>query len=139
RRPRGSHVDLGTLKRGQLINRAACGTVVVLDIGLGAHAGIADGAPMFVDELWVAPRIPKIEADAHKGVRKKLAIVGGARGMAGASVLAARAALRSGVGMVKLVVDPASLPIVQESEPYALAAPWPEEAGVDAAIGSWAD
>jgi hydroxyethylthiazole kinase-like uncharacterized protein yjeF len=137
------HADLtltfATLKRGHLINRAACGSVVVLDIGLGAHAGIADGAPMFVDELWVAPRIPTIEADAHKGVRKKLAIVGGARGMAGASVLAARAALRSGVGMVKLVVDPASLPIVQESEPYALASQWPDDAGVEAAIGSWAD
>ena len=63
----------------------------------------------------LASQVPAIPASAHKGTRKKLAIVGGATGMAGATMLAARAALRSGVGMVKLVVAPDSLPIVQES------------------------
>lgn len=42
--------------------------------------------------------------------------------------------------MVKLVVAPDSLPIVQESEPYALATPWPASAlAIDEEIVKWAD
>ena len=130
----------GAAKRGQLVAREACGAIVVLDIGLGAYAARDDGAPSIVDAAWVARRVPAIPADAHKGTRKKLVIVGGAPGMAGASILAARAAERSGAGMVRLVVAPESLPVVQAAEPFALAATWPtDDAAVDRDIVSWAD
>lgn len=133
-------LTFGTIKRGHLIARQACGAIAVLDIGLGAYVERDDGAPPIVGAGWVARHIPAIRADAHKGTRKKLVIVGGARGMAGASILAARAALRSGVGMVRLVVDAESLPVVQAAEPFALAGRWPEDdADVDREIVSWAD
>jgi NAD(P)H-hydrate epimerase len=123
-------LTFGTAKRGQLLNREACGTIVVLDIGLAAGncaaALLADA--LLIDEPWVAAQLPPIAWDAHKGTRKKLAIVGGARGMAGASILAARSALRSGVGMVKLLVANESVPPVQEAEPQALCAEWPGDA-----------
>ena len=108
-----AHADVtltfGTAKRGHLVNREACGTIVVLDIGLaaakGAHAPVLTGAqaPALIDEQWVAAQLPPIAWDAHKGTRKKLAIVGGARGMAGASILAAhgRQALPVRGGMQK--------------------------------------
>jgi len=132
-------LSFGTVKRGHLVNRDVCGTIVVLDIGLGSHASLDDGAPLLVDEAWIGARLPEISASAHKGVRKKLAIVGGAPGMAGATVLAARAAMRSGIGMVKLLVSPDSLAAVQESEPYALGAAWPsDDATFDREI-AWAD
>jgi NAD(P)H-hydrate epimerase len=93
-----------------------------------------------IDEAWVAAQLPPIAWDAHKGTRKKLAIVGGARGMAGASVLAARSALRSGVGMVKLVVANESVQPVQESEPQALCAAWPaDDEALRRDVLSWAD
>lgn len=133
-------LTFGTLKRGLLVNREACGTIVVLDIGLGTHTDAARGSPMLVDEPWVAAHVPRIPWDAHKGTRKKLAIVGGARGMAGASLLVARAAIRSGVGMVKLVVADESVPVVQEAESLALCAPWPrDDAAAERDITSWAD
>jgi hydroxyethylthiazole kinase-like uncharacterized protein yjeF len=133
-------LTFGAIKRGQLIARQACGTIVVLDIGLGAAAARDDGAPPIVDETWVARHVPPILADAHKGTRKKLAIVGGAPGMAGATILAARAAMRSGVGMVRLVVAPESLPVVQAAEPFALAGSWPvDDASLKREIVSWAD
>ena len=133
-------LSFGTMKRGHLVNRDVCGVIAVLDIGLGSHASLDDGAPLLVDEAWVGARLPSIPASAHKGVRKKVAIVGGAPGMAGATVLAARAAMRSGVGMVKLVVALESLGAVQESEPYALATPWPLDGdGVEQDICGWAD
>ena len=130
----------GAVKRGHLITRQACGAIVVLDIGLGAYALRDDGARPIVDEAWVASHVSPIEADAHKGTRKKLAIVGGASGMAGASILAARAAMRSGIGMVRLVVAPESLSVVQAAEPFALAGAWPADAqALEREILSWAD
>lgn len=48
--------------------------------------------------------IPKRSADAHKGSCGEVFIVAGSPGMSGAGVLAARAALRSGAGLVKLAV-----------------------------------
>lgn len=133
-------LTFGAIKRGHLIARQACGGIVVLDIGLPAGAARDDGAPPIVDEAWVAQHVPPILADAHKGTRKKLVIVGGAPGMAGASVLAARAAMRSGVGMVRLVVAPESLPVVQAAEPFALAGSWPaDDASLEREVLSWAD
>lgn len=38
-------VSFGTIKRGHLLARAACGDIVVVDIGLGEHADLDDGAP----------------------------------------------------------------------------------------------
>jgi NAD(P)H-hydrate epimerase len=152
-------LTFGSIKRGHLVNREACGSIVVLDIGLtgtaawpiGRDAGTAvmqsrpPGSPAhrlpeLVDEAWVAAQLPPIAWDAHKGTRKKLAIIGGARGMAGASVLAARSALRSGVGMVKLVVASESVQPVQEAEPQALCAAWPaDDDALHRDVLSWAD
>lgn len=133
-------ITFGTVKRGHLIARQQCGEIVVVDVGLGEYASRDDAAPSLVDERWIARAIPPIPADAHKGTRRKLAIVGGAPGMAGATVLAARAAMRTGIGMVKLVVAPESLPVVQTAEPLALAGTWPNDgAALEREIASWAD
>lgn len=143
-------LTFGTVKRGLLIARAAAGRIVVLDIGLGRAAGRGTSSvtpaatashPVLVDGRWLRSVIPAIAADAHKGTRKKLVVVGGQLGMAGAPVLAARAAMRSGVGMVRLVVAPDSLPVVQGSEPHALARAWPGdgESAWDDVVGGWAD
>jgi NAD(P)H-hydrate repair Nnr-like enzyme with NAD(P)H-hydrate dehydratase domain len=60
--------------------------------------------------------------------------------MAGAAMLAARGALRSGAGMVKCVVAPGSVGAIQEGEPAALAAAWPDDdASLEHTIGAWAD
>ena len=132
-------ITFGTIKRGHLVAREACGTVVVVDIGLGAHARAAGERASLASAAWFADALPRIAADAHKGTRKKIAIVGGAQGMAGAVVLAARAALRSGAGMVRCVVAPESLPAIQEAEPAALAAPWPTDDATLEALAGWAD
>jgi hydroxyethylthiazole kinase-like uncharacterized protein yjeF len=130
----------GTLKRGHLVARAACGRIVVLDIGLGGHAALDDGAPIVVTGRWVAAKVPDIPADAHKGTRKKLVIVGGGPGMSGAAILTARAAWRSGIGMVKLVVAQETLASVREAEPQSLTAPWPQSADdVERDVTKWAD
>jgi ADP-dependent NAD(P)H-hydrate dehydratase / NAD(P)H-hydrate epimerase len=137
------HADLtltfAALKRGLLAARSHTGSIVVLDIGLGDGA---EGLPELVREHWVQEMVPPIAADAHKGVRGRMAIVGGGGGMTGAAVLAARAAMRSGIGLVRLVVPRDALPIVQEAEPYALAHAWPVDdegrAATQTTLSSWA-
>lgn len=118
-------VTFGTMKRGLLVARDRAGHIAVVDIGLGMHGALDDGAPSLIDRAWVAARIPAIAAEAHKGTRRRVAIVGGASGMAGATILAARAALRSGVGMARVIVHPASITAVQTAAPAALARTWP--------------
>ena len=132
-------ITFGTIKRGHLVARGACGAITVVDIGLGAHVREASERMHLVSDAWFAETLPRIEADAHKGARKKIAIFGGAHGMAGAVVLAARAALRSGAGLVRCVVAAESLPPIQEAEPAALAATWPEDDAGLRAITEWAD
>ncbi len=132
-------LTFGSFKRGHLLARELCGSIVALDIGLGPHAAGDTGAQLATPR-WFRANLPRIHADAHKGTRKKVVVVGGAAGMAGAAMLAARAALRSGAGMVKCVVAPESLAPIQQGEPAALAAAWPEDdAALDAAITHWAD
>ncbi|HVT37439.1 MAG TPA: NAD(P)H-hydrate dehydratase [Gemmatimonadaceae bacterium] len=130
-------VTFGSLKRGLLAQRDAAGVIAVVDIGLGAVAATSS-APGLVDAAMVRRMVPRIAANAHKGSRKRLLIVGGGLGMAGAPVLAARGALRSGIGMVKLCVARESIPAVQALEPAAMATPWAEtDADFDALV-SWA-
>jgi NAD(P)H-hydrate epimerase len=131
-------VTFGTMKRGLLIARGNAGRIVLVDIGLPP----GDAAlPSLVTPAWVRHVIPPIAADAHKGVRRKLAIVGGQLGMAGAAVFAARAAMRAGIGMVRVIVAPESVPIVQDAAPHAIARAWPGERpdDMDDAIVHWAD
>lgn len=131
-------LTFGSLKRGHLTARGRCGRIVVLDIGLDPAAGASFAA--LVDVRWVRAHVPAIAADAHKGTRKRLAVVGGAMGMTGAAVLAGRAASRSGIGMVRLVVPAQSVPVVQMAAPELLASAWPEtDAAVPDAISAWSD
>ena len=137
--PAALTLTFGTVKQGQLVARQLCGAIVALDIGLGAHTGRASSAGL-ASAHWFRDNLPAISADAHKGTRKKVAIVGGAAGMAGAVILAARAALRSGAGIVKCVVAPESLLAVQQGEPAALSAAWPlADDEFVARVSDWAD
>ena len=127
--PADRTIAFGTVKRGHLLARSTCGELLVLDIGLGPHADLDDGAPALVDDAWCAGVVPPLVAEAHKGTRGRVLVVGGAVGMAGAPALAARGALRAGVGMVRLAVHPASLAAVQALVAEATAVPWPGSAG----------
>lgn len=51
--------------------------------------------------------------NTHKGDYGKVLIIGGSKGMAGAAVLCAKGALRSGAGLVQISVPPEILEIVQ--------------------------
>lgn len=132
-------ISFGTLKRGLAIARGNSGRTLVCDIGMGEGPG-DDSMPRLISAQWVHAHVPAIRADAHKGTRGKLAILGGQVGMAGAPMLAARAAMRSGIGMVRVLVARENVPVVQAVVPEALAHAWPESAAeVESAVTEWAD
>jgi NAD(P)H-hydrate epimerase len=92
-----------------------------------------------VSGRWTAERIPPIGANAHKGERRRLVIVGGGVGMAGAAILAARAATRSGIGIVRLFLAKENVAIAQTAAPEALARAWPDsDDEAEGAINNWA-
>jgi hydroxyethylthiazole kinase-like uncharacterized protein yjeF len=148
-------LSFGGIKRGTLVARDCCGEIMAIDIGLDEGRGTRDegrgargegrGAegqalPVLVDGEWVQSKVPPIRFDAHKGMRKHLAIVGGGKGMPGAVVLAAKAALRSGIGLVRTLVAPENASAVLAAVPSVLNSEWPDGAKqINAEISKWAD
>lgn len=127
----------GSMKRGLLVARQWAGAIEVLDIGV--YAPRAASLPRLLDGRYVQSHVRPLNADAHKGTRRKIAIVGGSRGMAGAVILAGRAAFRSGVGMVRLAVARDSVAPVQAALPEASALDWPADASAAGELRQWAD
>ncbi|MDQ2768356.1 MAG: NAD(P)H-hydrate dehydratase [Gemmatimonadota bacterium] len=134
-------LSFGAVKRGSLLGRDCCGEIVVLDIGLDDNAGVGgDQLPVLIDGQWVKSRIPPISYDAHKGTRKHLAVVGGGPGMPGSVVLGCRAALRSGIGLVRALVAPDNVSAIVQAVPSSLISEWPtSKRAISSEISEWAD
>ena len=75
------------------------------------------------------PALPTRPEHAHKGTFGTVIVVGGCGTMIGAPALCARAALRSGVGLVKIACPPSILPHVLTIEPSATGIALPSEPG----------
>ncbi len=116
--------------------RGYCGDLVAVEIGFPppekpmSFRAITDG--------WVSRLFVPRPANAHKGQAGYLTIIAGQRGMAGAAVLAARGAVRAGVGIVRVVGDPANRDIVQKAAPETIFVEWNDESAVREAV-MWAD
>ena len=76
----------------------------------------------------VPPVLPRRRRDAHKGNFGRVLLLGGSVGYTGAPVLAARAAVCSGAGLVTAAVPPEVWPIVAGMCTGAMAMPWPSDA-----------
>jgi NAD(P)H-hydrate epimerase len=122
-------VSFGTLKRAQLLRRDLMGRLLLADIGLGEFAmGVTDdddGAWSWASPESVAQAVPPLAWDTHKGRRGRVALIGGDAGMAGAIVLATRAALASGAGLAHAIVHEASVNALQTLVPQAITHRWP--------------
>ena len=103
-------------------NAPFVGDIQVLDIGLSKEAmAVAPSKYHFTEACDIKPLLRPRAKHAHKTLFGRALLVAGSRGMAGASVLAARASLRSGVGLLTVHVPACNIPIVQVAVPEALA------------------
>jgi NAD(P)H-hydrate epimerase len=98
-------VALGYPKLGQVIYPGVnyVGDLVVADIGIAAEA-VAEVAPKteLLDPETIRRLVPRREPDTHKGTYGHVVVVAGSRGKTGAAILACRAAMRTGAGLVTL-------------------------------------
>ena len=97
------------LKPGHLLlpGRALCGPIRLADIGIPEAALARIGPQAFVNApaVWRAA-LPHANAESHKYARGAVLVLSGAAHRTGAARLAARAALRSGAGIVALASPP---------------------------------
>ncbi len=133
-------VAFGWPKLGTLLQpgRSRVGRLIAVEIGFppvpDKGFGAAAATPAWAAESW-----PRREPDAHKNSVGTLLLVAGRPGMAGAAVMAARAALRSGVGLLRIVSSSENRSIIQESVPEAIFVPAEDVDAVrDAAAASQA-
>jgi NAD(P)H-hydrate epimerase len=114
---------MGLPKRG-LVEPAAAervGNVEVIDIGLPPELiAAADSDRELLTARDLRGIIPRRARQAHKGTFGHVLLVGGAAGYAGAIAMAARAATRSGVGLVSALVPARIAPIVAGLVPEAM-------------------
>ena len=102
-------------------NEMFVGELRILDIQLSQRAIEETPSPYFFTcRECVLPLIKPRAKHAHKGVFGRALLVAGSKGMAGASVLAARAALRSGVGLLTVHVPSCNNTVLQVAVPEAM-------------------
>ena len=114
-------VAFGWPKLGSLVGegRALRGRLVVVEIGFPPLPEGRFGAAL-ITPAWAALARPRREPETHKYRVGTVLVVAGRPGMAGAAVLAARAALRAGAGLVYVASAPENRVVLQAAAPEAI-------------------
>ncbi len=114
-------VAFGWPKLGTLIGdgRVLRGRLIVAEIGFPPLPDGRFGAAL-ITPAWAATARPKREPDTHKYRVGTVLVVAGRPGMAGAAVLAGRAALRAGAGLVYVASAPENRVVLQSAAPEAI-------------------
>jgi len=159
--PSGLLVDTGEVA-GEAVKADTTLSFIVLKPGLFTGEGPEQAGDVRLADLGINPEafaeqplawlqghqdqqssLLPLDAGGHKGTHGRLLIIGGQSGMGGSVILAAKAALRSGVGMVKLLTAPENIIAALVSQPEIMASAWAEkETELQGQLGeafAWAD
>lgn len=132
-------VTFGGLRRGHLLQRSVCGDLAVMEMGFPPPD---PRCPAVVTDTWLREVLPPFRAEMHKGERGRVAVVGGGEGMAGAAIFAAKAAARSGAGLVKICASEPTVRAAQAQSPDLMCVPTALGPGLEDTLVetlSWAD
>lgn len=109
-------------------NQRFIGEWFCLDIRLSERVMRETHSDFYVSTIdTIRPLLKQRNEFAHKGVYGHALLVAGSYGMAGASILAACACMRSGVGLLTLHAPKINIPILQTSVPEAIVRPDDDE------------
>ena len=114
-----------------LVVTPACdcaGELVVADIGIARETieDLSGPRVEFVEAASLSRLVHDRRADSHKGSYGHVLVVGGSRGKVGAPALSARAALRSGAGLVTIATPASCWQTVAQFTPEVMTEPLPE-------------
>ncbi len=125
----------GAPKLGTLLHpgRGVAGSVIVLEIGFPPWRSGDAGAALLTPG-WARANLPPRPLDTHKNAVGRLLLVAGGEAMAGAALLAARGALRTGVGMLRVACHPAHRSVFHDHLPEAMVLDPEDEASLDEAL-----
>ncbi len=128
-------------KTGQILYPGAecCGNLICRDIGIRREYA---ESRVFYYQKEDLGRLPARAAYSNKGSYGRVLLIAGSEGMCGAAVLSARAAYRSGCGMVRVLTPAANRTVIQTALPEAIVTCYdpcaPEQSLIRGAI-DWAD
>lgn len=124
-------VAFGWPKLGTLFQpaRQHAGRLIVAEIGFPPAEEGAFGARLATPG-WAVENRPRRGPDAHKTSVGSLLLVAGRPGMAGAAVMAARAALRAGVGLLRVASAAENREVLQSTVPEAIFLDLADRAGL---------
>lgn len=120
------------MKIGQLLypGSAYCGNIIVKRIGI--PEAILDKIPTYAQVLTrakVQQFLPKRMGHSHKGTYGKVLMIGGSSSMHGAITLSAKAALKSGLGTLTLMVPESIRTILSAKIEECMLLPIPDRQG----------
>jgi hydroxyethylthiazole kinase-like uncharacterized protein yjeF len=116
-------VTFTALKPANVLLPAAdfCGKNIIVSVGINrSFSDTMPGCFLVNQEKEIASRFSVREKDSNKGTYGRLLMICGSYGMAGACIMAAKAALRSGIGLLNIALDKSIYPIVAQSVPEAI-------------------
>lgn len=77
-----------------------------------------------INEEYVNTVIKERPKEVHKGDFGRVLLIAGSQGMCGAAILGARAAMKTGTGLLTVCIKKKFFPILQVSAPEAMCAKW---------------
>lgn len=115
-------VTFGEIKLGHVLfpGREHCGRLVVSDIGFVPEEKEVSDQHVLAHTKEDLNMIPKRKVFSHKGTYGKILIAAGAKNMAGAAYFAAKAAYRTGAGLVKVMTVEENRQVIQDRIPEAI-------------------
>lgn len=116
-------VTFGYWKSGLLLYPGAeyAGKIVAADIGFDKKAAVSGELETFLyDKEDIKRILPKRQPVSNKGTYGKVLIIAGSKNMSGACFLSAKAAYRTGAGLVRIVTPEENRTIIQTSIPEAV-------------------
>lgn len=103
------------------LNYQFVGNLSILNIGLDATAISEEETDMYyLDDATMAHKLKPLSKYAHKGTQGHALIIGGSLGKIGSVLLACKASLNSGCGLVTAFVPQCGTNIIQSSFPEAM-------------------
>ena len=131
--PATATVTMQALKAGLLLYPGAdlCGEISVAELGIDLTPAEKPFARL-ADEGLLRRVLPPRARRSHKGTYGWVVLLCGSEGMSGAAVLATRAALRSGVGLARVLTPECNRTVLQTAAPEAIVSTYdtPERAAV---------
>ena len=123
-------ITFGYRKQGLLLYPGAehAGRIIAADIGFPETAALQADPDTFYYGEEDLDRLPVRREYSNKGTYGKVLVIAGSKGMSGAAYLAAKAAYRTGAGLVKILTSEANRIILQTSLPEALFSAYDEGA-----------